>query len=100
MQIIKKKTDNIMTVQLEGRLDVRTSPILEGELKYSITDDITELIFDFEQLEYLSSAGIRVIMAAEKVMSRIGEMKIIHVNDDIMDIFVMTGLDEILIIEE
>lgn len=99
MQITKKRSEGMLTVQIEGRIDTTTSPVLEGELKHSVTNEIDCLIFDFDKVEYMSSAGIRVIMAADKVMRKQGEMKLINVNDEIMEIFDMTGLIDLLTIE-
>lgn len=83
---------------MEGRLDTTTAPNLEKELKYSL-GDVTELIMDFEKLEYISSAGLRVLLSAQKTMNKQGEMKIIHVSDTIMEIFKVTGFSDILTIE-
>lgn len=83
---------------MEGRLDTTTAPNLEKELKSSL-DDVTELIMDFEKLEYISSAGLRVLLSAQKTMNKQGEMKIIHVSDTIMEIFKVTGFSDILTIE-
>ncbi len=99
MKITKNFADGVLTVEIDGRIDTMTAPELEGELKHSITDDVQVLIFNFAKVEYLTSAGIRVIMAAEKVMSRQGQMKLIHVNDEINEIFDMTGLIDFLVIE-
>lgn len=99
MQITKNVSEGILTVLIDGRIDTITAPILEGELKHSVTNDIECLIFDFEKVEYMSSAGIRVIMAADKVMSRQGEMKLIHVNEEILEMLDMTGLTDFLTIE-
>lgn len=99
MKITKNFADGVLTVEIDGRIDTMTAPELEGELKHSVTDDVEVLIFDFSKVEYLTSAGIRVIMAAEKVMSRQGQMKLIHVNDEINEIFDMTGLIDFLVIE-
>lgn len=99
MKITKNFTDGVLTVEIDGRIDTMTAPELEGELKHSVTDDVQVLIFDFAKVEYLTSAGIRVIMAAEKVMSRQGQMKLIHVNDEINEIFDMTGLIDLLVVE-
>lgn len=98
MNITKTREASTLTVALEGRLDTVTAPTLEAELKKEC-NDITSLILDFEKLEYLSSAGLRVLLAAQKVMSRKDGMKILHVNDIIMDIFEVTGFSEILTIE-
>lgn len=99
MNIEKSVSEGSLLIQIEGRIDTITAPILEGELKHSVTSEIHQLVFDFEQVEYMSSAGIRVIMAADKVMSRQGEMKLIHVNEEIMDMLEMTGLTDFLVIE-
>jgi len=99
MQIKKHVTGGELTVKIEGRIDTTTAPMLEGELKHSVTNEIETLVFDFEQVEYMSSAGIRVIMAADRVMSRQGEMKLLHVNEEIMEMLDMTGLADLLTIE-
>ena len=99
MQIRKHVTDGELIIEIEGRIDTTTAPILEGELKHSVTNEIETLIFDFEQVEYMSSAGIRVIMAADRVMDRRGGMKLIHVNEEIFEILDITGLTDLLTIE-
>ena len=99
MQIKKHVTGGELTVKIEGRIDTTTAPMLEGELKHSVTNEIETLVFDFEQVEYMSSAGIRVIMAADRVMSRQGEMKLLHGNEEIMEMLDMTGLADLLTIE-
>ena len=83
---------------LEGRLDTVTSPSLEAELKNAL-DGVNELTLDFEKLEYVSSAGLRVLLAAQKEMSRKGVMKLTHVGETIMEIFEVTGFSDILTIE-
>ena len=96
---IEKTIENGCVVcALEGRLDTVTSPELEHELGAAV-EGATSLILDFEKLEYISSAGLRVLLSTQKVMNRQGEMKLIHVNDAIMDIFEVTGFSEILTIE-
>ena len=96
---INKTTENgICTVALEGRLDTITSPELETELKSSL-DGVTELIMDFEKLEYISYAGLRVLLSAQKTMNNQGSMKVIHVNDTVMEIFEVTGFVDVLTIE-
>jgi len=96
---IEKATDaDIITYKLEGRLDTATSPDLEEEVK-GISEDTKELIFDFENLEYISSAGLRVLLSAQKIMNKQGEMKVINVNETIMEIFEVTGFTDILTIE-
>ena len=85
-------------VTLEGRMDTVTAPELEKELKASL-DGVKELTLDFEKLDYISSAGLRVLLSTQKVMNKQGALKIIHVNDTIMEIFEVTGFTDILTIE-
>lgn len=87
-----------LTIKVSGRLDTTTSPQLEAELKDSVSD-IRKLIFDFSDLEYLSSAGLRVLLSAQKVMNKQGEMIVKNVNDNINEIFEITGFVDILTIE-
>lgn len=98
MTIEKKENGKELTLTLTGRLDTTTAPLLEAELKRSV-GGVTKLVFDFSALEYLSSAGLRVLLAAQKVMNKQGEMVIRNVNDTIADIFEVTGFSEILTIE-
>ena len=98
MEIIKNLDGNKLTVALEGRLDTSTAPNLEAELKNSLTD-VEELVLDFNKLEYISSAGLRVVLAAQKTMSKQGSMKLIGVNDEVMEVFEITGFVDILTIE-
>lgn len=98
MTITKTQTDTNVTLALKGRLDTTTAPQLEAELKRSL-NGITCLTLDFESLEYLSSAGLRVILSAQKVMNKQGKMVIKSINETIMDIFEMTGFVDILTIE-
>ena len=96
---IKKKLDGTsLTITLEGRLDTNTAPLLEAELKQSL-NGITELTFDFGGLAYISSAGLRFLLAAQKVMNRQGSMLLKNVNDDINEVFEITGFSDILTIE-
>ena len=83
---------------LEGRLDTTTSPALEKELK-DVLGGLTELTLDFSALEYISSAGLRVLLSAQKLMNKQGKMKVSHVNDTVMEIFEVTGFSDILSIE-
>ena len=87
-----------LTLALSGRLDTTTAPELEAELKASL-EGITNLALDFEGLEYLSSAGLRVLLAAQKQMNKQGGMVIRHVNETIAEIFDVTGFSDILTIE-
>ncbi len=98
MNISKTTEGSTLNLALEGRLDTTTAPQLEEELKRSM-DGITELNMDFEKLEYLSSAGLRVILAAQKTMNRQGKMVIRHVNETIREVFEVTGFIDILTIE-
>ena len=98
LNITKEQNDSTLTVALEGRLDTTTSPDLEKMLKESL-DDVTELILDFENLEYISSAGLRVLLSAQKTMTRQGEMKLIHVREEVKEIFEVTGFLDFLNVE-
>lgn len=98
MEISKVRNGEKLSIKLSGRLDTTTAPKLEAELKQSI-DGVKELVFDFGEVEYISSAGLRILLAAQKVMNRQGEMKLTGVNADIMEIFEITGFSEILTIE-
>ena len=97
MTIEKTIKGSTLNVVLSGRLDTITAPQLEAELKVSL-DGITELILDFQNLEYLSSAGLRVLLAAQKVMNRQGTMTVMHVSDTVHEIFEVTGFIDILTI--
>ena len=97
MTITKTAENGTLRIALEGRLDTNTAPQLEAELKTSLSG-ITELELDFSGLEYNSSAGLRVLLAAQKTMSRQGKMTIRNVNETIMEVFEITGFVEILTI--
>ncbi len=98
LNITKNLDDKKLTVHLEGRLDTTTAPQLEESMKESI-NGVTELVMDFEKLEYISSAGLRVLLSCQKIMSKQGSMKVIHVSDLIKEIFEVTGFIDILTIE-
>lgn len=98
MTITKTANGPELTIAPEGRLDTITAPELEAELKTSL-EGVTALTFDFEKLDYISSAGLRVLLAAQKIMAKQGAMKVIRVNDVIMEIFEVTGFSDILTIE-
>ncbi len=98
LTINKSFADTKLTVALEGRLDTTTAPELEQSLQESISD-VSELVMDFEKLEYISSAGLRVLLSAQKIMNRQGSMKVVHVNETIMEILEVTGFVDILTIE-
>lgn len=96
---INKTIDNDQAVlTLEGRLDTITAPQLEDAIKSEISG-LTQLTLDFDQLEYISSAGLRVLLMAQKIMDKQGKMTIVDANDDILEIFEVTGFSEILTIE-
>lgn len=98
MTIHTAVTGTELNIALEGRLDTNTAPKLEAELKKNI-EGITRLVFDIEKLEYISSAGLRVLLSAHKIMTRQGIMAIRNVREEVMEIFEVTGFDEILNIE-
>lgn len=98
MEINKKLESATLTIALVGRLDTTTAPSLEAELKTSL-NDVEELIFDFSQLEYISSAGLRVLLSSQKVMNRQGTMVVKNVSDDVMEVFELTGFTDMLTIE-
>lgn len=98
MQVDKKQDGGSLIISLEGRLDTTTAPQLEGEVKSSI-DGVTELVFDMADLEYVSSAGLRVLLLAQKIMNKQGAMIVRNVNSVIMEIFEVTGFADILNIE-
>ena len=97
--VINKKTQGTsITFAVEGRLNTNTAVELENEVKNSI-DNITDVTFDLSKLEYISSAGLRVLLSVQKIMNKKGTMTIINCNDDIMDIFDVTGFTDILNIQ-
>ena len=98
MTIEKKLDGSMLDIALQGRLDTTTSPQLENELKTAL-DGVTELIFDLAGLEYISSAGLRVLLSAQKTMNKQGSMTIRNVNSAVMDVFEVTGFVDILNIE-
>ncbi len=98
MTITKNLNGTHLDMALEGRLDTTTAPQLEAELKQSMSG-VAELALDFSKLEYLSSAGLRVLLSAQKVMNRQGSMVIKNVNETIMEIFEVTGFADILTVE-
>ena len=98
MTIEKKINNNAVTLIVSGRLDTQTAPELEAELD-AVLAVVSELTFDMTNLEYVSSAGLRVILKAQKVMNTKGSMKLTGVNDSIMEVFDITGFLDILTIE-
>ena len=97
LNIAKTIENGKAAVALEGRLDTVTAPELEKELKEAL-EGVRELTLDLEKLEYISSAGLRILLSAQKTMNKQGEMKLLHVNETIMEIFEVTGFADILTI--
>ena len=98
MTIAKQQNGSALTLALEGRLDTVTSPELEKELKASL-NGADSLILDFSKLDYISSAGLRVLLSAHKQMSAKGGMKVTNVNDIVREVFDVTGFADILNID-
>jgi len=98
MTITKNQNGSELTIALEGRLDTTTAPDLEKELKESLIG-ITELTLDFSKLDYISSAGLRVLLSAHKAMQEKGRMKVTNVNEIVGEVFEVTGFSDILTIE-
>ncbi|MGN0597123.1 MAG: STAS domain-containing protein [Ruminiclostridium sp.] len=98
MNIIKNTENDKLTIAIEGRLDTNTAPQLETELKQSL-EGTASLVLDFTKLDYVSSAGLRVILAAQKQMNKQGSMVITNVKPTVMEVFEITGFADILTIE-
>ena len=98
MKIDKSLNGTALEIALEGRLDTTTAPELEQALKASL-DDAETLTFDFSQLDYISSAGLRVLLSANKIMNRKGGMKVVNANEMVKEVFDVTGFVDILNIE-
>ena len=98
MQINQKKENEKMTLIVEGRIDTTTAPVLEKAVN-SLDSSIRDLVLDMTGVEYISSAGLRVLLAAQKKMSKIGTLKLTGVCDAVMEVFEMTGFADILVIE-
>lgn len=98
MIINQERMGEALLLKLEGRLETTTAPELEVVIKEEL-DGVSELTLDLEKLEYLSSAGLRVLLAAQKRMNRQGTMVVRHVNETIMDVFEITGFVDILTIQ-
>lgn len=98
MTIDKKQDGNDLTLVLSGRLDTTTAPQMEAVVKESL-EGIKNLTLDFTELTYVSSAGLRVLLTAQKKMNAQGKMRVIGVSEQIMEIFEVTGFSEILTIE-
>jgi anti-sigma B factor antagonist len=94
---IKKNNDEI-TIEIVGRLDTITAPALDKTIN-DHTSEIKSLVLDLKGLEYISSAGLRVLLSAQKKMQQIGTMKVTNVREEVMEVFEMTGFADILVIE-
>ena len=98
LTIAKHRVDDNLVITLEGRLDSTNSQELMDTINNSL-QGVTDLVIDLEKLEYMSSAGLRVMLSAQKTMNKQGSMKITHVNETIMEVFDVTGFVDILTIE-
>ncbi len=98
MDVTAQKDGARLTISAEGKLGTTSAPELEKALKNNI-DGVSELIFDFAKLDYMASAGLRVLLSAAKVMKKQGSMKIINVTPPVMDVFTFTGMADMLDIE-
>jgi anti-sigma B factor antagonist len=99
MEIIKKTEGSKVTMEFTGWLDTQTAPQLEEELS-GLDESVTGLVFDFAKLEYISSAGLRQVIAAYKKMAGKDGFKIINVSDEVFDVFKLTGFDQKICIEK
>lgn len=98
MKITKKQDGSALVIALEGRLDTTTAPELEAELKTCL-DGVTDLTLDMTNLDYISSAGLRVLLTAHKAMMKRGQMKVTNASDIVREVFDVTGFSDILTIE-
>ena len=98
LNIYKDANGSELTIRMEGRLDTTTSPVLESEMKSSL-DGVEKLVLDLKDLQYISSAGLRVLLSAQKTMNRQGSMVVRNASADIKEIFDVTGFSDILTIE-
>ena len=98
MEATLNKEGTKLTVAISGRLDTLTSPDLEKQVEPAL-EGITELILDLKDLEYISSAGLRVLLGMAQIMEKQGDMKVTNPNEAVMDVFSVTGFDDILTIE-
>lgn len=98
MTINEKRNGDTLELELEGRLDTTTAPELEEVVKTGL-EGVAHLVLNMEKLEYVSSAGLRVILTAHKLMGRQGDMKLVHVNELVMEVFEVTGFVDVLDIQ-
>lgn len=98
MTITKTQNGTELTIAVAGRLDTTTAPELDAAIKSS-TEGLTSLIFDLSALEYISSAGLRVLLSAQKIMNKQGSMVVKNANETVSEVFEVTGFSDILTIE-
>ncbi|MBO7708933.1 MAG: STAS domain-containing protein [Lachnospiraceae bacterium] len=98
MTLSKEANGNELTICIGGRLDTTTAPALEAEIKQSI-DGVEKLVLDIKELDYISSAGLRVFLSAQKAMNKQGTMVVRNAGESVMDVFEVTGFTDILTIE-
>ena len=98
MTISTKRNEKELTIELSGRLDTTTAPALDKTVNEDIADT-KNLVLNMKRLEYISSAGLRVLLSAQKKMQKIGSMKVTNVREEVMEVFEMTGFADILTIE-
>lgn len=98
MNVIKESSGSQLTLRIQGRLDTTTAPQLETELKASV-EGVTELVLDLAELAYISSAGLRVVLMAQKIMNKQGTMVVRNVDPNVLEVFEVTGFSDILTIE-
>ena len=98
MNVIKESSGSQLTLRTQGRLDTTTAPQLETELKASV-EGVTELVLDLAELAYISSAGLRVVLMAQKIMNKQGAMVVRNVDPNVLEVFEVTGFSDILTIE-
>ena len=93
-----KRSGNETTIEIAGRLDTNTAPVLDKTIMEDL-GDTKSLILDVKELEYISSAGLRVLLGAQKKLQKVGSMKVTRVREEVMEVFEMTGFADILVIE-
>ncbi len=98
LNISKTQNGGVLTIDLEGRLDTTTAPDLEAVVKSDL-DGVKELIFEVKNLEYISSAGLRTFLSAQKIMNKQGNMTVMHPSEEVQEIFDVTGFSDILNIQ-
>ena len=98
MTIEIKRTAEVTTIDIVGRLDTTTAPELDKTINEDLAD-VKNLVLNFKGLEYISSAGLRVLLGAQKKMQKVGTMKLVNVCEEVMEVFEMTGFADILVIE-